>query len=441
MSEDNPRRISPGLLHDPLSLLGMQHEVSNEKSDATESTLDSYKRSILDLYKRFPTGFLFTKESIELYGGTDKLIGKIGLNRRNPKTPLQVFGRLSQLVGSKKHEDVMLAQTFFDNISLYLESFSPVSEIELLSTRLRYGSNVWQDFVVTQFGFRANRLTQFFPKVELHARIVELRAKGDSYGEIGSESGVTRERIRQILQRIYQMLDDHGASDVLEDVAQRVEVSKPYWKTEKFERALRIRQRILRTPGISLETLASGEGMDPSEVKPQVPKDLRKFVAGFNETRHSDLVPEGDILDSIRLAGTFHFPLAAPQFDELVDLGEVPGPKSQAIAKRFGSWKNACKSAGVECNTSGRSEYSEKWSDTEMVGFVVDYLLHPGTSGSFQNYEEWRVGQQYAAPSGSFMRHKLGTWTTVSSYALTRIGEMGPLDANVYGYQGEEITS
>lgn len=464
MSEENPLRISPDLLHDPTEhLRSMQHEVSNEKSDATESKLDSYKRSTLDLYKRFPTGFLFTKESIELYGGTDKLIGKIGLNKRNPKTPLQVFGCLSQLVVSKNHLDVILAQTFIDNISLYLESFSPVSEIELLSTRLRYGRNVWQDFVVTQFGFTANRLKQFFPRVELHARIIELRAKGNTYHNIGNEigneidngSGLTRERIRQILQKNYQMLDDHGSSDIpihAASGAQPALIRTPDRESRKrlasrsARRAAwvpRIRPCIVASPGISLSKLAEEVGAGTGEIRRFIPEDLIKFVDGMHrQVITPDRISNELLLEALRLAGTFHFPLSPSQFDDLVSIGEVSGPRSNVISRRFLTWAKACEMAGVESPKGATGDsYKPKWSRNEIVGFMAEYLLDPHTSGSARDYDVWRKGLTNDAPSMVHVTRVLGTWGDAISSALIRVGEMGPLDADVYGPSRGEVAT
>jgi predicted DNA-binding protein YlxM (UPF0122 family) len=396
-----------------------------------------------DLFAPLLVDFVFSREIIRIYGGTEATAKYLGALRITHPRQLKEWLALKTRKGNL--DKYAILHDFHNNLAGHLSNFEPVMEWSVLYNRLLVGKKAWNTFALKEYGFTSKCLHQVFPRVKPNVQAYEAYSVGLTYKEVGDELGVTRQRIQQRIRQVQHMLAEHDSTDL------RIHVMKSAEKgTAKrialnlaiaTERELHIWNRIASSPGVSLSMLASEEGRSMREMKSQVPKKLRKFVDGFSDTREVNRTSNDQLLKSVRLAGTFHFPLSGPQFNELVLLGEVPGPGSQTVAKRFGTWKRACELAGVESVSIGREAYETKWSWDEILGFLVEYLLEPQTSGSAQDYEDWRTEQNNEIPSTALVRTEMDTWSKAVSYALIKVGELGPLDTNIYSFPGIEAQS
>lgn len=307
---------------------------------------------------------------------------------------------------------------------------------EVLRCRVGALGDDWDQLARRQFGFSAQLLDLVHPNLSRLAAILGRRLQGETYGSIGDSFGISRERVRQVVMNEGPRL---GAEtyEQLQSVDRRARARrKEQEAAERSTLSSEVEHLILRNPGISIENLARAIGRSEDSTRSLIPPHLVKFVESqrfLNKGGGHQRWSKTDLLDSVRRAGTFYFPLSAPQYDELVTLGEVQGPGSQTIAKRFGTWKQACEEAGVESTGLGRQVYERKWSWDEVLNIVVEYLLDPTTSGTFSDYERWRLGQTNSVPSGALVRTQMDTWTDAVSYALVTIAEMGPLDPTMYG--------
>jgi hypothetical protein len=105
-------------------------------------------------------------------------------------------------------------------------------------------------------------------------------------------------------------------------------------------------------------------------------------------------------------------------YESLVERGLVQGPRSQMIAKRFGSWSNACRIAGVLFVHSIRSEYSRNWSEDESLICIVRFLKNNDFGIGVLSYDEWRDSHDRDAPSSAQLRNIFGTWIASKNKAL-----------------------
>ena len=433
------RNVGPKRMKDVIQFL--DHFVNSELLPMTQvPNKESTVEVIVTQHtfsRPFPDDFIFSKEIVNIYGGSDRTttcLRAYGIT--NPKQ-LNDWLSLEAHVGTP--DNCTILRSFHRDLASHLSNFEPVTKWLLLRSRLLIGKHDWNTFTMTEYGFTSDRLYQAFPKLETKVQAFELYSAGFTYREVSNEIGLTYQRVQQIVQQVRQVMTEHDSADLLIHTMQLAEETNAKYEKLEVELKSRIRIRIVNSPGIALTILAAEEGRDLMEMKRQVPKDLRKFVDGFSNPhgKRGDRISKEHLLDSVRLAGTFHFPLAAPQFDELVTIGEVPGPGSPTVAKRFGTWKKACEKAGVEHTSRGRDYYEPKWSWDEIVGCVAEYLLDPQTCGSARGYEDWRIEQSNEVPSLGHVRNEMDTWIDAVSYALIRVGEMGPLDADIYLSPGE----
>ena len=222
--------------------------------------------------------------------------------------------------------------------------------------------------------------------------------------EIGERHGLTRERVRQIRQRWRELIP----ADLL--LRERGESRR-----EKL--AHDISETILESPGVALDTLSEKFQLSTDNVGSAIPRPLRKFVDYGRRNRVVTASPWSDdaLLDALRLAGTYEFPLSGSTFNELVEVGVIFGPGSQTVSKRFGSWTHACELAGVEANEPVRGDYQEKWSEDELIGMIVRYLLDPRQKSGPSDFDDWRASQDYEVASCAHIRNVFGTWTQLAN--------------------------
>ena len=233
-----------------------------------------------------------------------------------------------------------------------------------------------------------------------------LRVEGKTLDEIGAALGITRERARQIIERIAPGQNVAIKRRKLELDALRLEDLKK-----------RISTWLIEHPGATVDEVA-----EANRVKsPEVPSLLSKRAAlyllrGNKTTAHLQNWTDSQISEAIRRAGTYHFPLSRAQYDSLVQTGEIIGPSAALIYKRFGSWTNACELAGVESNAA-HDGYQVTWSRAELQAFLIRFLLQAET-GSIQEYERWRTAQPDRVPSSQLVRNTWANWPNAVREAL-----------------------
>ena len=241
-------------------------------------------------------------------------------------------------------------------------------------------------------------------------RILELRRQGLTLDQIGQEFGLTREAVRQVIQRH----DGPPASSV-----RSKKLSAKQAKTRSISR--QIRRYIENHPGCSPDEICNSIDADNELVISLIPSDLRRFVVFERQVAESSDAQEA-ALDGIRAAATYEWPLSSVRFDELIRLGEISAPSSVRVTQLFGTWSSACEAAGVESLVAVRDNYQSRWTDQDLLNFVADYLRSPGASGTFSDLERW-LGDIPEGPSGQTLRNRLGTWNRLKRLVLERMRE------------------
>ena len=144
----------------------------------------------------------------------------------------------------------------------------------------------------------------------------------------------------------------------------------------------------------------------------------KKFVIDLNVSSESwKKWTEEETIEAVRKASTYYFPLTGPNYQSLIEIGEIQGPGIQRIYKQFG-WPEICKAAGVEIKSAPRTEYERTWSDEELLSFVLRFLQSAEESDSYQTYSKWKNMQIDHVPNIQSITKYLGTWSLVRNKAL-----------------------
>ena len=239
--------------------------------------------------------------------------------------------------------------------------------------------------------------------------VLRERSAGRTYQEIADRHGVSRERVRQIIKK-------HGGPTVPE-----VKAARAIRESERLERVTQAIRTWLETNGPgTIEDVAEAISIPEDVVVTCWPKDLTnlRIRPAFGKEVWSD----AQIRAALTTANTFEHPLTGKGYEELRRVGEVVGPSRPLLTRRFGSWSAACVFAGVESAEAIRDNYESNWTDSDILGFVREYLDDPGFSGAYHRYDAWRKEKAPDAPSAPTIRIRFGPWSRVKQLAF-RHGE------------------
>jgi hypothetical protein len=250
-------------------------------------------------------------------------------------------------------------------------------------------------------------------------KILDLRKKGFTLAEIGDQFSITRERVRQIIFKC--------VGQDLEEFIKNSEIEKQSLDKEIIdEKISSIVEYIKINKGISITELLNKFDTDMIFFQRFIPKNVSKFVLTDHKSSNgpAKIWNNEDIIECLKSAGTYFFPLSHGDYEKLVEIGEIKGPSVPLIYKRFGSWTNACEKAGIETNKPVRSEYVLDYSDEEIINFLMRYFSEEHTIGSIEDYEKWRRAQNDKIPSIGLIRNRIGNWGIVKEIVLKEMSQI-----------------
>lgn len=240
--------------------------------------------------------------------------------------------------------------------------------------------------------------------------VLQLRLAGETLDSIGEKFGVTRERVRQIITK-------YGGEEFKSLQSEREDVAN----SQKQLRAQEIRSFIHQHPGITYEELVDEFNVSKELIVSQLTKFETKLILGSRKIWSSEKKWSDEaVLQALRDAQVYFFPLTTSAYEKLVSLGEVKGPSVPLINQRFKTWKQACIAAGVEFVES-QTHYSVMWTREELVEVLGQFLVDPSTLGSVADYETWRSKNLDRMPSTALIRNVVGGWPAACDEALSNI--------------------
>lgn len=280
-------------------------------------------------------------------------------------------------------------------------------------------SEDWRKEFLENYGLKFEYSIFDDDSISREISIFESRMNGETLEAIGNRFGVTRERIRQIVEKAFSRISDNPIfeGNSISQIFDQKKESKKQRGIEDLESI--IRSMLNNNPGMKEQELAESINLDVKVVRSHISYQTSKFVfqeqtAHFHDSQFSD----DFILGAIKMAAAIRSPLSAPMYENLLERGLVRGPRSQIVAKRFGTWSNACMAAGVMFVQSVRSEYIKNWSEEESLEYLIAFLKSKEFGVGIPSYDKWRAAYQEDAPSSAHLRNTFGTWINAKNSAL-----------------------
>jgi len=290
-------------------------------------------------------------------------------------------------------------------------------------------SENWRDEFEVEFGY-AFEYVEFDDETTIrNLNVLAYRASGLTLDEIGKIYAVSRERIRQILERIILKVSqniDLTVENLNSLLETRLAANKSAHKIAEIKTQLEIefKARLLvdKKPGIKIEELTRLIGVSEKLLNSVLHKQTKKFIyseqnLNANKSNYSD----EDILEALRMTKNYMSPITRTLYDDLVEKGLVNGPGSQTVMKRFRTWNKACEAANIAYTDSARDIYESLWTREEMLSAVIDFLKNPMYGEAVQSYDQWRIRSSSNAPSGTHIRNTFNTWMNAKNEALEKM--------------------
>jgi hypothetical protein len=264
---------------------------------------------------------------------------------------------------------------------------------------------------------------------------IEGVSAGLTLETIGKKLGVSRERVRQILEPISSQF---GAESLLR--------LRELINTEQ-ERL--VHRKSLVDVGVTesiADFIRSHPGISRLELEERFPKlraqvdaACKKHKALVLETyplkSDDESVDRVDVLTSLREASTLSFPLTGEAYDQLLSDGLVSGVTRARIMQIYGTWAEACARAEVLCGEPLKNvTYVRRFSEKELLQVVGQFLLdedRQGRSGAMRCYEPWKLGQELSEllpSSGTIRNHVSSSWKRVRELALQELRALWDLE-------------
>jgi hypothetical protein len=234
---------------------------------------------------------------------------------------------------------------------------------------------------------------------ERDAALLDLIVSEDvTLNEVGLRLGLTRERVRQILQK-------HTGLSTRDLEESRVVVREMRWR-------MVARADLARIGGVTIDEVVDVLGVDDALV--------RRGRNTWTQALTDEEILEGLRQVSACPGGT---PLTGPFYDAHRD----PDTTVSAIRvfQRFGSWTAACTQAGVTFKAAVRDNYERRWTDEQCIDWAVLFVEEVGATATFAGMEDWmRRRSGDGAPSGQSIRNYLGTWIDILELVALRRHEL-----------------
>jgi hypothetical protein len=242
---------------------------------------------------------------------------------------------------------------------------------------------------------------------ERNSEIVRLRQQGWTLEEIGRRFSISRERVRQIAQ----------AGGAFAETASAGKRRSRLAEAERAERALIDGFRAGRAVSdLARELGLSRPAADAVVRTSATPADRAERKRSNSETRHHSRYTHEDLVRAVESVEQHVGRVPSSQdYRELA--GDLDLPSLPTVCKRFGTWTEAVRAAGMAPNPAPRSNYTRRWTEDACWHALVGLMGELESMPTADQYDVLASARD-DLPSLATVHNRLGRWSEVTSTLL-----------------------
>lgn len=230
-------------------------------------------------------------------------------------------------------------------------------------------------------------------------------AAGETLQSIGDRYGISRERVRQIINTTeWSVPKIKEARRILREAEERINLQAAVDQVRSWS---------YNNPGVPISQAAEELNMDEVFVHRAL-GHRRSLHAEETSLRQRKIWSDDRLIELIREFNAETGQTTSMAFEEWsVSRG---GPTRQTPTNRFGSWANALEKAGIHgARTIHRRR---RYSSEDLWAVVVEFFSKERESYSFQAFNQW-LEESEGRPSSSLVRsHLQVSWARMAKVAI-----------------------
>jgi uncharacterized protein (DUF433 family) len=277
--------------------------------------------------------------------------------------------------------------------------------------------NMSMSDIAKRYSISPSDVKRIIKKVELfnkETQILDLLRSGISLEETGRQFNLSRERIRQIASK-------YDFNTIKERTKSKQSIALLRSTTEQ-----EISNWVKSHPGCTIEEISAISNEFNEEV---IPKEVHHLILNKSKTNTWTMskFSKDEIVAALRQAADIlnsensstRSPLTRSYFDKIVLERELRAPSSVRIMQMFGTWSEACSTAGVQSVKAFRSSYIRTWSDSELLD-LLGLFLQTSKLVSTNEFDKW-CGTDPTKPGSGTLRNQIGLWSECKNLALLQL--------------------
>ena len=174
---------------------------------------------------------------------------------------------------------------------------------------------------------------------------------------------------------------------------------------------------VRRNPGLSVDDLSLRLDLSKSSVSRYLRGAPEHRLVVSRKTSPSQKYTDGEMAaalkEAFRKLDDRSKGLSRKRYRELMD--GTGAPAAPTFIRRYGTWSNACKVAGVTAAKARRDNYEQTFSNEAIVTAVAEFVNTTGQD-TFHAYAAW--AREHGRPSGALLVQRLGGWAKAKILAI-----------------------
>jgi hypothetical protein len=236
-------------------------------------------------------------------------------------------------------------------------------------------------------------LTHYERAEEISDELLAAHKRGESVASMSERTGLRREAIASELAR-------HG-------------IGEPSPAREA------VLEYVRNNPGLSIDDLGIRLDLSKSSVSRYLRGTPEHKLVVSRKNDPQQKFTDADMADALREAfrqlDDRSKGLSRKKYRELMAGKDVPA--AATFIRRYGTWSEACRLAGVTAAKARRSNYVRGFDDDQIIDAVAEFIETSGQT-SYHKYAEW--ARERGKPSGPLLVQRLGGWADARKRAIAK---------------------